>query len=388
MIELNSAHIIRETRQTKHYLPISSAELAFVTACPDLSDGEKLIWLTLANESALDPHYACTLTQGQLAKCVNKTIGTVTRAITNLRIHGFLKSESVAGGALTYFLTLPPEGLHALLIAPSRNAIQPLSKTTKPHSENDILPLPKTLEILINNNIINNNNNKNHNFYATNESLHTSPAAHPSEPINAQDADALIVEYKQIMREIYHHLPVFKRASAAITHFTPTQRRIIHERQLALAAMQDEQQVQLAQSHADKFNAKLATATPVPASRTPSVDCKLVEFEFENEHFLVEEAVKNQILNEIPKLYSQKKIKGEAREKTIGLLLKEIFYYVAKGRTKCLDSCQLKRFYTARKLCVNGAWQRPKGLMHEAIMASEKKWKELKTEENAFSLSN
>jgi hypothetical protein len=63
MINLNSARIIRETRQTKHYLPISSAEIHFVSTCSTLSDGERIIWINIADHCALDPNYSCTLTQ-------------------------------------------------------------------------------------------------------------------------------------------------------------------------------------------------------------------------------------------------------------------------------------------------------------------------------------
>jgi len=115
MIELNSARIIRETRQTKHYLAISSAELRFVNAYKGLSDCEKLIWIAIADQCALDPEYSCTLSQSQIAELVDKTIKTVGTAISKLRALGFLKTETISFGPLSYFLTLPQEGLDALL---------------------------------------------------------------------------------------------------------------------------------------------------------------------------------------------------------------------------------------------------------------------------------
>ena len=372
MSDFNCAKIIRETRQTKHYLAISSAELSYITTCPTLSDGEKLIWITLANKSALDPQFSCTISQGELARQVGKTIGTVTRAITNLRIQGFLRSTADSHGALTYFLSLPQAGLEALLAAPTRKLQEDLSKITYPSIENDRTPLAKTIDILILNNKINNikHNHDAHSNYP------------PAENPDVLDADALICDFKILIQEKYQHLPVFKRAAAALSHFTEVQKRAISERQLELTAITDGQKIQAERLREKCFTKKLAEAIPVPQTRTNNPGAKLVEFEFEGEHFLVEEAVKNQILNQIPNLYHQNKIIGAARQKTLNALLSEILFYVAKAGSKTLDACQLKRFHTARKLCQKGVWERPNGLERQASIAREQQWQQAKIQEN------
>lgn len=197
------------------------------------------------------------------------------------------------------------------------------------------------------------------------------------------DADALICDFKNLIKEKYQHLPVFKRAVAALSHFTAIQQRAINERQLELAAITDGQQIQAERAQAERFKEKLAQATPVPESRAkPSPNGKLVEFEFDNEHFLVEEAVKDQILSQIPQLHSQKKILGEASQKPIQTLIKEIFFYVTKAISQSLDDCQLKRFFVAKKLCINGRWERPNGLMRQASIHREQQWQQTKIEEN------
>ncbi len=374
MGDLTCAKIIRDTRQTKHYLPISSAELRYLAAYRALSDGEKIIWLLIADCCALDENYACTLTQGQIADMTDKAIVTVARAITNLRNHGFLKTTANSHGALTYYLTLPQSAIDALLSAPDRKSKEDLSKTTYPSIVNDRSPLSKTIDILILNNNI---NNKKHNHDAHSD---FSPTQNP----HVLDADALICDFKNLIQEKYTHLPVFKRAQAALSHFTEAQKRAISERQLEITAITDGQKIQAERAQAQRFSEKLVEATPVPPSRPQPADCKLVEFEFDNEHFLVEEKVKNQILSQIPNLYHQKKILGEAVQKPIKALIKEILFYVAKAGSKTLDACQLKRFHTARKLCQKGAWERPNGLERQASIAREQQWQQAKIQENKF----
>lgn len=377
MTELNSAQIIRETRQTKHYLAISSAELAFVAACPDLNDSEKLIWLTLADQCARDPHYSCTLSQSQIAQMVDKTTNTVGLAINNLRQKGFLKTQASASwGPLTYFLDLPEAGLKALQAAPIRKPLTPPSKTMDPSHKNEVPPPLKTMDTLIYNNI--NNKKHNHNLNAPN----AEQAPSPHEPM--QNADALICEFKKIIKEKYQHLPMPKRPKAAMSHFTDAEQQLINERQIALAAIHDGQKIKASQEQAAQFNQKLAEAKPVPPTRPQPENCKLLEFEFDNEYFLIEEKVKNQILQEIPRLYQQKQIQGDAAQKPIQTLLKEIFYYVAKAGSKALDACQLKRFFVARKLCLKGTWERPNGLERQASIQREQKWQQAKIAENKF----
>ncbi len=203
----------------------------------------------------------------------------------------------------------------------------------------------------------------------------------PQNP-DVQDADALLCDFKNLIQEKYAHLPVFKRAGAALSHFTEAQKRAISERQLELTAITDGQKIQAERVQAQRFAEKLVEATPVPASRPQPADCKLVEFEFENEYFLIEEKVKNQILSQIPQLHSQKKILGEAAHRPIKALMMEIFFYVAKSGSKTLDACQLKRFHTARKLCQKGAWERPNGLERLASIHRERQWQQAKVDEN------
>jgi hypothetical protein len=395
MVELNSARIIREARQTKPYFVMTYAEYNFVVSNPNLSSNEKIIWTTIAGQSSPDNDYSFILTQGQIAGLVGMSISVVRKAISKLRNNGFLRTESILGGLLKYFLTLPQAGLEEILVTPNRkiSGVSP-SKNSYPSLENEVPPVQNELPPRPNRttppskmndlyNIYNINNNKhNHNLNAPSE-IPATPLIEPNSNPEADvlDADALLCEYKNL-QEKYQHLPMPKRLRAARSHFSAVQLRIIDECLLALAAIEGGQNIQAAEVQAAQFTQKLAEATPVPESRLQPKNCKLVEFEFENEHYLVEDAIKDKILNEIPRLYQQKQIKGDAAKKPIKTLLKEILYYVAKAGSKVLDACQLQRFHIAKKLCKNGAWERPNGLERQASVQREQKWQQAKIEEN------
>ena len=383
MVESNATRVIRETRQTKYYLAISIAELQYVSKSKLLNATEKLIWINIASKTALDPNLSSSLTQNQIAEMVGKGPDAVYRAIRTLKFHGFLKSSYETGAnASIYYLSLPAEGLEVLKGAPNRTV------TSADPEKNQATPCkyagtpPANSHPLL---IINNINNKN-----TNHNLDVPKAAHDSEPeskpieprhITVSNADALIREFKKIIQEKYQHLPMPKRPRAAMSHFTDAEKQLINERQIALAAIHDGQKIKASQEQAAQFNQKLAEAKPVPPTRPQPTNCKLLEFEFDNEYFLIEEKVKNQILQEIPRLYQQKQIQGDSAQKPIQTLLKEIFYYVSKVASKALDACQLKRFYIARKLCLNGSWERPKGLERQASIQREQKWQQDKLNE-------
>jgi hypothetical protein len=384
MVELNSARIIREARQIKYYCPLSDAEMDFIFEHEKLTDSEKLIWLKIAQKSALDPNFSCLLTLKQIAAMVRKMPDTIYRAIRNLKNLGFLEGSYEHGDKATkYLLTLPVEGLEVLQAAPQRKKLgeqtkSPYTSEKNPGTPGELSDTPpdKNPPLLIYNNI--NNKKHNHNLNA--------PIAEPETLVenSVQNADALVCEFKKLIQEKYQHLTPPKRPRAARSHFSAAQLRIIDESLLELAAIEGGQQIQAAQTQVAQFTQKLAEATAVPESRPKPKNCKLVEFEFENEYFLVEDTVKDQILNEIPSLYHQKQIKGEAAKTPIKTLLKEILYYVAKAGSKALDACQLKRFFVARKLCKNGAWERPNGLERQASAHREQKWQKEKINEYKF----
>ena len=405
MVELNAAQIIITARQTKYYLAISAAEVAFVSKTKLLSDDEKLIWLNIATKSALDPTFSCFLTYRQIGEMVNKKPDTVYRAVSALKEKGFLDAQYDKNiHANLFSLKLPQEGLQAVMAAPTRGSSEkkypePVNiqteKNTYPsiklfNTPPDKNPIPlgnlsdtppdKNPALLIY--INNNNNNKKHNHDAHSD---FSPVDNPVPETDVQDADALICDFTKIMQEKYQDLPVFKRSQAALSHFTDVQKRAINERQLELAAIAEGKKIQEAQAQAQQFNEQLAQAKPVTASPSAKLpNGKLVEFEFDNERFIIDESVKDKILSQIPDLYNQNKILGEAGKKSLVNLLKEIFYFVAKAGSKTLDTCQLKRFYIARKLCLKGAWERPNGLVRQASINREQQWQQAKIAENKF----
>ena len=386
MVESNAAKIIRATRQKSYYFVVSNAELEYVSKSRLLNSNEKLIWINFANKTALDSSLSCSLTQNQIAELIGKQSDSVYRAIKTLKFNGFLKAHYQNGDvATTYTLSLPEEGLAYLKSAPERGEAGsserciPPAKKQAPPCKNADTPPAKMHPLLINNNI--NNKNINHNLDAPKAAHDSEPESKPTEPphITVSNADALICEYENL-QEKYKHLSVMKRSQAMYAHFSQEDRIKMYNRRNELAAIEATKAIASKQNPA--FVEKLEQANPVPLVRTNQPNVKLVEFDFDGEHFLVEEQVKNQILNQIPNLYQQNKITGEAKNKSLKTLMSEIFYYVTKVASKVLDACQLKRFYIARKLCLNGSWERPKGLERQASIQREQKWQQDKLNEH------
>ena len=378
MVESNATRVIRETRQTKYYLAISIAELQYVSKSKLLNATEKLIWINIASKTALDPNLSSSLTQNQIAEMVGKGPDAVYRAIRTLKFHGFLKSSYETGAnASIYYLSLPAEGLESLKDAQNRTvtSADPEKNQATP-CKNAGTPPANSHPLLINNN----NKNTNHNLDASKNAHDPKPESKPTEPgyTTVSNADALICEYENL-QEKYKHLPVMKRAQAINAHFSPNEIAKIYDRKREIAAI--EATKALVSNPTPAFFQKLEVK-PVPLIRTNQPNVKLVEFDFEGEHFLVEEQVKNKILNQIPNLYQQNKITGHAKNKSLKTLMAEIFYYVAKVVSKTRDACQLKRFYIARKLYLNGSWERPKGLQLQASIQREQKWQQEKHTEN------
>ena len=394
MVELNSARIIREARQTKPYFVMTYAESDFVATHPNLNGNEKFLWTRVAAKSAPDKDYSCILTQGQIAELVGMSLSVVRKAISNLRKHGFLETLSTLGGPLKYFLTLPQKGLESILAVTNRKTADELSsKNTHQYLENRVPPVqnelpprpiqttpPSKMNDLYN--IYNNINNNKHNHDAHSD---FSPVDNSTPETDVQDdADALVCDFKNLMKEKYQSSLESRRAADALSHFTPEQQKIINNRVLELATISESQNNQSERSQEQRFVEKKTEGAPAPKTRPGPSEADLIAFEFDSENFLVEEIVKDKILSQIPELYNQKKIQGEAAQRPIDTLVKEIFFYVSKAGSKTLDTCQLKRFHVARKLCQKGAWERPNGLERQASIHREKQWQQAKIQENKF----
>ncbi|MBN9289480.1 MAG: hypothetical protein BGO43_13530 [Gammaproteobacteria bacterium 39-13] len=392
MVETNASRIMRDSTQTKFYVIFTDVIFEFVSNHPNLNSLEKLIWLNLARKSNLDPNYSCSLTQQQIASMVNVSYDSAYRAVRSLKKEGFLivRFDDVQR-INVYTPILPIEGLMAIENAPNRvgkgegmkrnscGNVDELHKTIESAPCRSADPLPVKLQgspckiagtppakmqpLLINNNI----NNKHNNHNQPEEKVS------PMTPQDVKNAEALVCDFENL-QEQYQHLRPTERMRQVNSQFTQEEMKIIS------SAIIEKQKARELQEHQEKlgsveFHNKLQEAKHIPKERVPHVQTKLVEFEFEEEFFLIEEDVKNQILHHIPVLYRQRKIRGMAGTKPLKTLLKEIFYYVTKaGSLIFTPVIQLKRFYIARKICLKGDWERPRGMALSEAATKEKLW--------------
>lgn len=402
MVETNAARIMRDSTQNKFYVIFTDVIFEFVSNHPSLNSLEKLIWLNLARKSNLDPNYSCSLTQQQIASMVSVSYDTAYRAVRNLKKLGFLHVCFDDAQRINIFTPiLPTEGLAVIENAPNRvGKSEGIKRNISTTLRSDVDEPPKTIQstpcrtadplpvklqgspceiagpppakmqpLLINNKINNKHNN------------HNQPeVVRTTMPQDVKNAEALVCDFENLQKQ-YQHLRPTERMRQVNSRFTQVEMQII------LSAIIDKQKAQEHQEHQERlasveFQNKLQEAKPLPKERVPSVQAQLVEFEFEGELYFIEEAVKNQILHHIPVLYHQQKIKGIAASKPLKTLLKEIFYYVAKAGSMLLTPVtQLKRYYIARKICLKGDWECPKGMVLNEAISKENSWHSMKLNE-------
>tara|TARA_R110002110_G_scaffold390102_1_gene602958 strand:- start:25571 stop:26833 length:1263 start_codon:yes stop_codon:yes gene_type:complete len=401
--------IIINKRKNGYYAAFSEREIKFVSQYKGLSAGEKLIWINLAAITTLDANLSCMATQSQIAEMVGKVPNTIYKSLRNLVARGFLRTEFNAQKRInTYFLILPKEGLEAIEEAPNRGEKRSVKDSSvtlgaekywrkvEDNKGNVVLcdekfgdmPAPSSLKNIregigkisggppeknpnLSINII--NNNKKHNIHNT----------QLSKPL-VQNANALFLKFQEKIKEAKKTNPNISLCKAnmfAHSCFNEQENALIHQA-IILQAKERESEKSKKREQSATFKQKLEASTPVPQSRVKNIQSNLVEMVYENEHFLIEEDVKNQILNNIPNLYRSGKIKGEAGDKPLAALIKEILFYVVKaGKTAAQPISQLKRYYIARKICLNGGWERPAGLSRSEVVARENKWNAAKRKE-------
>lgn len=398
MVETNAARIIRDSTQQKFYVIFADVIFEFVSNHRSLSSLEKLIWLNLARKSNLDPNFSCRLTQQQIASMVGVSYDTAYRAMRNLKEQGFLKvCFDEIQRINVYTPILPAEGLSAIENAPDRAgknegsqknistflrntaltmqstpckvAGTPPAKTQGSPFKNAGSPPAKMQTLLINNNINNKHNN------------HNQPEGiRSTAPQDVKNAEALVCGFEKLQRQ-YQDLRPTERMKLVNAQFTSDEMQIILASTIQIQKNREIEEGREKRASV-AFQSKLQQAKPVPKERAPHEQEKLVDFEFEGEHYLIEEAVKNQIMYHIPQLYHQQKIKGTAANKSLKTLLKEILYYVAKAGSMLLKPViQLKRYYIARKICLKGDWERPKGMVLNEAISKENSWHSIKLRE-------
>jgi hypothetical protein len=398
MPESTAAHIIREARQRKHYVSFTDAEFEYVSAHSALTATEKLIWLNIARKCTRDASLSCGLTHGQIAKMVGIKQDTSYRGIRTLKELGFLFASFDHDRQITiYSIRLPKEGLEVIQRAPNRgervvveqkesifypkntayppdkNPVPPCISSDTPPAFHPVPPCissgtpPDKNPILL---IVNNNINKhnNHNTSEEGKTCHLEAM---------KNADALFCEFEKFQNE-NKQLPVAKRLQLYNARFTQEEMKSIHEH------TQAKQKATELKEHLDQGELQSTVAPKLTAASNSSAQStSFIPYELDGERFFIEEAVKNKILDEIPRLHEQNKIPGEAGRKPIQVLLREIFFYVSKAGSMGQEPIgQQQRFYVARKICQKGAWERPKAMEKEKSIQREREWTKLKFEEN------
>ena len=408
MVGNTIARIIFEANQQKHYVLFADCLFEYISSHPSLNSSEKLIWLNILRKSSFDSNLRCTLTHQQIALMVGLKPDTSYRYVRRLKDLGFLKSTVDKPYQLvTYSIDLPKEGIAAIQNAPNRkkaisdgsnNSIGDSNNPIKRHegsennpggigiksgrvSENNPVgigiksgtPPDKNPILLINNNINNINNTHNNGKPAFEQSA-------------VKNADALICDFECLHKK-YAPLPPVKRMQKVLSHFSQDEMQLISSGIISRQRERESQEV-LEKSPSCASRGGLSGGNILPLRVVPQNPSKLLDFKFENELFQVEEGVKDKILTAIPLLFEQNKIKGGAAEKPLHALLKEIFYYVTKsGSSELKKVTQLNRYYIAQKICLEGRWEKPKGMVNREILERERKWALSKRQENEAALA-
>ena len=115
---LNARRIIYQARLNTADFCISMAELAVVAEAEYLTEGEKFLWLHLAAKTSFDSTLTCSLEPKEVAYLANFLPQGVFYAVGKLKKHRFLKIHEEEEFGTFYELSLPDEGLHALVDTP------------------------------------------------------------------------------------------------------------------------------------------------------------------------------------------------------------------------------------------------------------------------------
>lgn len=113
--------ILHDARQLTRPVHVSLAEMLFVFSHSQLTDVEKILWLTLASHADRDS-FSCTFSYVQLSHCIYQPHETVHRALKRLLALGFLECEGLLEAFTplcllrncTFTIRLPIEGLLTL----------------------------------------------------------------------------------------------------------------------------------------------------------------------------------------------------------------------------------------------------------------------------------
>ena len=144
MNELDTRRIIREVRMTtRNTGRLSTAEVTFVLDHKLLSLKEKLLWLHIAAKTAHLHAFCCRLTEAETQSLLGNEPNAFSCAIVNLEKQHFLHIYEEKERGNLYTLSLPEEGLDALLDA-AILWVRPLKAGTMPSSFKDMMNLYKS----------------------------------------------------------------------------------------------------------------------------------------------------------------------------------------------------------------------------------------------------
>lgn len=412
MLETTVARLVRDASQNKYYVIFPDIVFDKVSCSQTLTANEKLVWLNIARKIIREPNLSLVVTYQQIAEMVGLKLDSAYRVVKVLKEKGFLQSSTdMTKQRVTYTLGLPDEIVCAIENAPSRSKGETREQIQRgdfpQRSDLSFVP-PKLISIdcgngleankaeipdlsdidpssigsisdsppdqnpilLININNINKKHDHEKQFSATDK-------AHSPE---GKNASALVRDFENFHKE-YEHLQPVERMRRVSSHFSQEQMKVIldaiTEKQKYLDSIQNQNE-----SIASNLASCIYKHKPIPEQQTqPSLD-HCIKFDFGGESFYIEESVKEMILTQLPELFQNNKIKGEAADRPIKTLMTEILFYVTKsGNRKLTSDEQLKRFYIARKICLKGDWERPKGMTCQGSVQREERWRAAKLSE-------
>ena len=86
-----ASNIIRRARQSRHNVLLTSEEIEFILLNSDLTNEEKLLWLSIACFSKNDKSLSCTVEIAHLASVFKRPSNGILRALLRLKNMGYLQ---------------------------------------------------------------------------------------------------------------------------------------------------------------------------------------------------------------------------------------------------------------------------------------------------------
>lgn len=368
-----TAAAIKQFNEEKYYTCIADPVMLSLFRHPKLSRASISVWLFIYMQTKLCPDNQTKIPLKRIGEYTRMSVRSVQMYVKQLKDNGFLLVTHTKedDGILLFQPILPEAVIEEIKQAPNRR--QAANHSTQffasPHARSCVTPTQDPAYH------INKDNNKNKHMYVsleceeddTQQSSITQPTVqHDFSEAELTEAERLNAKHHELFEVKYAHIASpLKRAQAIKAEFTEAEDMLLF-RYLEYKDRLKEAQVSAASQQQPKSQSK------AEAPQSQVVVEKAVPIDLQGQTYYVEPEVKKMACSQIPKLIAGNQLKGEAAKKSVTELLGEVLFYITKAGSKSGEvPNQRKRFFTARKLCMNGDWQRPRALVNQEIIQRE-----------------